>query len=113
MWTQVASIPTALTELHRVLKTKGKAAVLDFNNASKTNPVVDTIQGWALENIVVPSARSYGLEDEYQYLRPSIQAFPPGKQIQGRFGGQYGQSCQKANRESHDKTFSDNLSAPM
>ena len=35
-------------------------------------------QGWALENVVVPAARLYGMEAEYQYLRPSIKRFPAG-----------------------------------
>jgi len=76
---QVASIPWALEELRRVLRPGGKASILDFNNASASNPVVDAVQGWALQNVVVPTARSYGLEDEYRYLRPSIQAFPTGE----------------------------------
>lgn len=77
--TQVANINSALRELLRVLKPKSKAAILDFNNASKSNPAADFIQGWALENVVVPAASSYGLEDEYRYLRPSIQSFPSGR----------------------------------
>jgi demethylmenaquinone methyltransferase/2-methoxy-6-polyprenyl-1,4-benzoquinol methylase len=36
------------------------------------------LQGWVLDNVVVPTASSYGLEDEYKYLRPSIQRFPQG-----------------------------------
>lgn len=38
------------------------------------------MQAWALENVVVPMARSYGLEEEYQYLRPSIKRFPKGRE---------------------------------
>lgn len=37
-------------------------------------------QGWALENVVVPMARSYGLGEEYEYLRPSIKRFPTGRE---------------------------------
>jgi demethylphylloquinol methyltransferase len=33
-----------------------------------------------LGNIVVPAARQRGLTEEYEYLRPSIQAFPQGKE---------------------------------
>ena len=76
---QVANIPSALRELHRVLSPKSKAAILDFNNASKSNLIADFIQGWALQNVVVPAATSYGLEEEYRYLRPSIQSFPTGE----------------------------------
>lgn len=36
------------------------------------------LQGWVLDNVVVPTAAGYGLEDEYRYLRPSIQRFPQG-----------------------------------
>ena len=61
-----------------MLRPGSKASILDFNNASKSNPVADWLQAWALQNVVVPAARSYGLEEEYQYLRPSIQAFPTG-----------------------------------
>lgn len=38
------------------------------------------VQAWALENVVVPMARSYGLAEEYQYLRPSIKRFPKGRE---------------------------------
>ncbi|CAK0784932.1 hypothetical protein CVIRNUC_008137 [Coccomyxa viridis] len=74
----VASIPRALEELGRVLKPGAKAAILDFNNSD--SPVVDSFQAWALENIAVPMARSYNLEEEYQYLRPSIKRFPKGRE---------------------------------
>ena len=36
------------------------------------------VQNFFLQNLVVPAARRRGLEDEYAYLRPSIQAFPQG-----------------------------------
>ena len=62
-----------------MLRPGSKASILDFNNASKSNPVADRLQAWALQNVVVPAARSYGLEEEYKYLRPSIQAFPTGE----------------------------------
>eukprot|EP00879_Flechtneria_rotunda_P025012 GHRR01026541.1.p3 GENE.GHRR01026541.1~~GHRR01026541.1.p3 ORF type:complete len:112 (+),score=49.16 GHRR01026541.1:649-984(+) len=74
----VADISKALSELARVLVPGGKAAVLDFNNSSQ--PLVDWAQGVLLENVVVPAARSYGLEAEYQYLRPSIKRFPAGRE---------------------------------
>lgn len=39
---------------------------------------IHLLQGWVLDNVVVPTAAGYGLEDEYRYLRPSIQRFPQG-----------------------------------
>lgn len=50
---------------------------MDFNNS--TDPNVDSVQAWFLENLVVPAARQYGLEAEYEYLRPSIKMFPTGR----------------------------------
>jgi demethylmenaquinone methyltransferase/2-methoxy-6-polyprenyl-1,4-benzoquinol methylase len=37
-------------------------------------------QGLLLEAVVVPAAAAYGLREEYAYLRPSIKAFPSGRQ---------------------------------
>ena len=69
---------TPMQELHRVLRPGGKVAILDFNNS--TNPIVDGVQMVALENVVVPAATSFGLAEEYRYLRPSIKRFPTGKE---------------------------------
>jgi demethylmenaquinone methyltransferase/2-methoxy-6-polyprenyl-1,4-benzoquinol methylase len=38
------------------------------------------LKAWALDSIVVPIARSYGLAEEYEYLRPSIKRFPKGRE---------------------------------
>ncbi|GAX73133.1 hypothetical protein CEUSTIGMA_g586.t1 [Chlamydomonas eustigma] len=70
--------PKALSELCRVLKPGASVAILDFNNS--VDPTVDSVQAWFLENLVVPAARQYGLEKEYQYLRPSIKGFPTGQE---------------------------------
>lgn len=72
----IADRRRALRELHRVLRPGGSVAILDFNNSP--DPLVDGAQSWLLENLVVPAARRYGLEEEYQYLRPSIKNFPTG-----------------------------------
>ena len=32
------------------------------------------------QNLVVPAARQYRLEAEYEYLRPSIKQFPTGRE---------------------------------
>ncbi|CAD7698840.1 unnamed protein product [Ostreobium quekettii] len=73
----------ALKELHRVLRPGRRAAILDFNHSNDI--LVDAFQGFALEHLVVPVARLYGLEDEYKYLRPSIENFPCGAE-QERLG---------------------------
>lgn len=74
----VADIPKALHELHRVLRPGCRAAILDFNNSE--DGIVDTAQEWFLENLVVPAADAKGVGDEYRYLRPSIKNFPKGKE---------------------------------
>lgn len=37
-----------------------------------------TVQEFFLSQLVVPAARQRGLAAEYEYLRPSIKAFPTG-----------------------------------
>lgn len=59
-----------------MLRPGSSVAILDFNNSAA--PATDAAQAWALGNVVVPAARMYGLEEEYAYLRPSIQRFPTG-----------------------------------
>ncbi len=72
----VSDPAAALSELARVLKPGGRAAILDFNHSP--NPVVDAVQAALLERLVVPVARAAGVGPQYEYLRPSIAAFPTG-----------------------------------
>eukprot|EP01025_Chloroclados_australasicus_P026390 TRINITY_DN26202_c0_g2_i2.p4 TRINITY_DN26202_c0_g2~~TRINITY_DN26202_c0_g2_i2.p4 ORF type:complete len:283 (-),score=32.25 TRINITY_DN26202_c0_g2_i2:471-1319(-) len=76
----VSSIRGALKELYRVLRIGGKFASLDFNNSE--NQFVDQFQQLALERAVVPLAESFGLGEQYRYLRPSIKSFPTGKELE-------------------------------
>ena len=54
----------------------GSVAILDFNNSEDS--IVDGVQALFLSQLVVPAAKEKGLEAEYEYLRPSIKAFPTG-----------------------------------
>jgi demethylphylloquinol methyltransferase len=72
----VTDIPLSLKELHRVLKPGAKAAILDLNRPSSA--MVRDFQQWYLDALVVPTARQFGLTDEYAYLAPSLDRFPTG-----------------------------------
>ena len=69
----------ALKEARRVLKPGGKIAVLDFNHSE--NAAVDSVQAAALSAAVVPVAGFLGMRPQYEYLRPSILAYPTGKEL--------------------------------
>ncbi|WP_298616395.1 bifunctional demethylmenaquinone methyltransferase/2-methoxy-6-polyprenyl-1,4-benzoquinol methylase UbiE [uncultured Thermosynechococcus sp.] len=70
----VSDIPQALSEMFRLLIPGGRAAILDFSHPQ--TPALQQFQQWYLQQWVVPTARQYGLAAEYDYLWPSIQAFP-------------------------------------
>ncbi|KAG6556510.1 hypothetical protein Mapa_001836 [Marchantia paleacea] len=72
----VANIPRALAEIYRVLKPGRKASVLDFNRSP--DPFTGEIQGFMLDNVVVPVATYFGVQEEYAYLKTSIARFPLG-----------------------------------
>lgn len=74
----VADIPRSLKELHRVLKTGAKAAILDFHRPS--NSQIRAFQQWYLATIVVPAANYLGLTEEYAYISPSLDRFPTGNE---------------------------------
>lgn len=74
----VADISRALCEIYRVVKKGSSVSVLDFNRP--TNTFVYGIQDWLLDNVVVPIATQYGMQEEYAYLKKSIAQFPTGKE---------------------------------
>jgi demethylphylloquinol methyltransferase len=74
----VTDIPRCLAELHRVLKTDAKVAILDFHRPS--NNLVRRFQQWYLDAIVVPKATELGMINEYAYLNPSLDRFPIGSE---------------------------------
>ena len=69
----------ALREARRVLKPGSKIAVLDFNHSESA--AVDAAQAAALAGAAVPAARALGVGPQYEYLRPSILAYPTGKEL--------------------------------
>jgi demethylphylloquinol methyltransferase len=74
----VTDIPRSLAELHRVLKTDAKVAILDFHRPSHN--LVRRFQQWYLDAIVVPKATQLGMMEEYAYLNPSLDRFPTGSE---------------------------------
>jgi demethylphylloquinol methyltransferase len=74
----VTDIPRSLAELHRVLKTDAKVAILDFHRPS--NNVFRRFQQWYLDAIVVPKATQLDMMEEYAYLNPSLDRFPTGSE---------------------------------
>ncbi|MGF1481243.1 MAG: bifunctional demethylmenaquinone methyltransferase/2-methoxy-6-polyprenyl-1,4-benzoquinol methylase UbiE [Cyanophyceae cyanobacterium] len=74
----VTDIPRCLQELRRVLKPGATAAILDFHRPSQ--PLMQAFQQWYLQNLVVPTAQSFGLTQEYAYIAPSLERFPTSKE---------------------------------
>jgi len=74
----VIDIPQCLSELHRVLKIEGMVSILDFHRPQ--NLQTQQFQDFYLNNLVVPIAKLWNLEQEYAYLLPSIQRFPQGSE---------------------------------
>ncbi|MDG2992071.1 bifunctional demethylmenaquinone methyltransferase/2-methoxy-6-polyprenyl-1,4-benzoquinol methylase UbiE [Candidatus Synechococcus calcipolaris G9] len=75
----LTNIPRALGEMQRVLKPGGKVAILDF--CQPQAPWLKEFQAWYLDTLVVPTAEQYGLKEDYAYLMPSLQRFPPPQQL--------------------------------
>ena len=69
-------IAQGLRELQRVLKPGAKAAILDFHQPSSA--LAKQFQQWYLDTIVVPTAKRFGLTEEYAYIGPSVARFPNG-----------------------------------
>eukprot|EP00262_Sarcandra_glabra_P021086 TRINITY_DN8701_c0_g1_i1.p1 TRINITY_DN8701_c0_g1~~TRINITY_DN8701_c0_g1_i1.p1 ORF type:complete len:267 (-),score=33.35 TRINITY_DN8701_c0_g1_i1:222-962(-) len=63
----------AVKEMFRVLKPGSRISILDFNKSSST--LTSMIQGWMIDNVVVPVASGYNLAEEYAYLKSSINDF--------------------------------------
>ncbi|EMS62625.1 2-phytyl-1,4-naphtoquinone methyltransferase, chloroplastic [Triticum urartu] len=76
----VVDRPKAMREILRVLKPGSRASVLDFNKSSSF--FTASLQSWAIDNVVVPLASSYGLTEEYKYLKSSISHYLTGEELE-------------------------------
>ncbi|KAF6989475.1 unnamed protein product [Triticum aestivum] len=76
----VVDKPKAMQEILRVLKPGSRASVLDFNKSSSF--FTASLQSWAIDNVVVPLASSYGLTEEYKYLKSSISQYLTGEELE-------------------------------
>lgn len=74
----VTDILGSLQEIQRVLKPGATGAILDFHRPQ--NPQLRAFQQWYLDAIVVPIAKSLGMQEEYAYISPSLDRFPTGDQ---------------------------------
>lgn len=70
----------AMAEIYRVLKPGSTVSALDFNKS--INPLTTTIQELTIDNVVIPVASGYGLENEYKYLKSSIRDFLTGNELE-------------------------------
>ena len=74
----VTNIPLCLQEIYRVLKPGAIISILDFHRPESA--YMDKFQQWYLNNIVIPTAKSFNMTEEYAYLIPSLAKFPTGKE---------------------------------
>ncbi|MEM8603156.1 MAG: bifunctional demethylmenaquinone methyltransferase/2-methoxy-6-polyprenyl-1,4-benzoquinol methylase UbiE [Cyanobacteria bacterium P01_H01_bin.121] len=74
----VVDIPGCLRELQRVTQPGGRVVILDFHQPEAF--WLRSLQAWYLQNYVVPTASQWNLTAEYDYLLPSLQRFPQGRQ---------------------------------
>ena len=70
---------TGLREMRRLLRSGGRAGILDFNRLDPDD-ADGRFQRFYLRKLVVPIAASFGLREHYSYLEDSLKAFPDGRE---------------------------------
>jgi demethylmenaquinone methyltransferase/2-methoxy-6-polyprenyl-1,4-benzoquinol methylase len=76
----LADPAAGLRELRRLLRPGGRAVLLDFNRPPEGG-LPARFQRLYLRQVVVPAARSFGLEQHYAYLESSLARFPTAPEL--------------------------------
>ena len=76
----LADPSAGLRELRRLLRPGGRAVLLDFNRPPEGG-LPARFQRLYLRQVVVPAARSFGLEEHYAYLESSLARFPTAPEL--------------------------------
>ncbi|KAL6186499.1 hypothetical protein ACLB2K_042619 [Fragaria x ananassa] len=66
--------------LRNVVDKRSRVPILDFNKSA--NPVTASFQEMMIDNVVVPVASGFGLEEDYRYLKRSIREFLTGEELE-------------------------------
>ncbi|CAA6671442.1 unnamed protein product [Spirodela intermedia] len=69
-----------LVDKRKAMEEMFEISVLDFNKS--TSAFTTIFQEYMIDNVVVPVASSYGLSEEYAYLKASIQEFLTGQELE-------------------------------
>ncbi|PKI60403.1 hypothetical protein CRG98_019204 [Punica granatum] len=70
----------SMREMLRVVNSGSRISVLDFNKSLQ--PLSSSFRDWMIDNAIVPVASSYGLAEDYAYLKSSINDFLTGAELE-------------------------------